>query len=422
MTGTGHAALTSGGYLHFGADFQQDVIFLGASGAGTLELSQAFGGTISGFAAFDKIDLDFVAFDAGNHVSWQESNDNTGGALSILDGNNALVASLHLAGVYATGEFSLANDGTGGTVIEGANLARNDLNGDRTSDVLFTSNGAVNAFQVANFAATAWQGVGSYDPAGGDVIAGIGDLNGDGTADVVFYNAASGTVHAFTVNNFQATAYQSVGSVDPAAGYSVAAIGDLNGDGTADMLFQNGGSLNAFEVQNYAATDWQAVGSFDPTRAIKSSASATSTATAPRTCCSSIRPPARSTHFRSTISRPPPGKASAASIPMPAFRSPALPISTATAPMTFCSYNPSNGALNAFEVHNFTATAMAGRRQHRSRGRQCHRRHRRLQRRRHRRCFVLRSVHRRRARLRGAQFHRHAMARRRRRLSEWHVV
>ena len=86
-----------------------------------------------------------------------------------------------------------------------------------TAPTIFSSynptNGALNAFEVHNFTATAWQGVGSIDPAGGNAIAGTGDYNGDGTADVLFYDQITGGVHAFEVHNFIATQWQGVGGV-----------------------------------------------------------------------------------------------------------------------------------------------------------------------------------------------------------------
>ena len=156
--------------------------------------------------------------------------------------------------------FNFSVQGT----VSGPPPVHSDLNGNATSDILFQLNGSVAAFEVANFLATTFHGVGGFNPANGDVIRAVGDLNGDGTSDPIFFNATSGVVHAFEVHNFVATAWRTVGDVNPALGNSFAGYGDFNGDGTDDILFQNNGTLNVLPVSNFQASPLQGLGTFNP--------------------------------------------------------------------------------------------------------------------------------------------------------------
>jgi hypothetical protein len=78
-------------------------------------------------------------------------------------------------------------------------------------------------------------------------IAGIGDFDGDGKADLLWRNA-NGSLIEWTMNGSQITSSQTVTlqgtAVMPDSGWSVAGIGDFNGDGKSDILWRNtNGSL-----------------------------------------------------------------------------------------------------------------------------------------------------------------------------------
>jgi hypothetical protein len=66
---------------------------------------------------------------------------------------------------------------------------------------------------VCDFQAVAWHGVGAVDPLAGYEVAGTGDFNDDGTDDVLFFNPTTGGVGAFEVSDFQAVAWHGVGAV-----------------------------------------------------------------------------------------------------------------------------------------------------------------------------------------------------------------
>ena len=75
-------------------------------------------------------------------------------------------------------------------------------------------------------------------PAAGWKVVGVGDFNGDGKSDLVFQNQTTNQVAFWFMNNYVYT-----GGVlmpyTPPAGWTVAGTGDFNGDGMTDLVFQN---------------------------------------------------------------------------------------------------------------------------------------------------------------------------------------
>jgi hypothetical protein len=74
-------------------------------------------------------------------------------------------------------------------------------------------------------------------PAGWKVV-GVGDFNGDGKSDLVFQNQTSGVLALWYMNGYL---YQDGNSLDivPLAGWQVVGVGDFNRDGFPDIAFQN---------------------------------------------------------------------------------------------------------------------------------------------------------------------------------------
>jgi serralysin len=73
-------------------------------------------------------------------------------------------------------------------------------------------------------------------------VAGLGDFNGDGNADVLLHNT-NGTFADWTMNGSQIASSQLLTSQDATlslgSAWSVAGIGDFNGDHLADVLLSN---------------------------------------------------------------------------------------------------------------------------------------------------------------------------------------
>jgi autotransporter passenger strand-loop-strand repeat protein len=112
-------ATLSGGTLEItsGAVLGSGTIGL-TSGGGLLQLddSPSFSGTIAGFGIPGGIDLVNVAYNsATTTLNFVEAPSNLSGTLTVNDGTH--VAALTLLGQYVTGQFHMANDGHGGTLV-----------------------------------------------------------------------------------------------------------------------------------------------------------------------------------------------------------------------------------------------------------------------------------------------------------------
>jgi serralysin len=122
-----------------------------------------------------------------------------------------------------------------------------DLNGDGQSDVLLrNSNGTfadwtMNGSQIASAQTVTSQGA-TLTLGAAWSVSGLGDFNGDGDADVLLHNT-NGTFADWTMNGSQIESSQLLTSqgatltLGPA--WSVSGIGDFNGDGNADILLHN---------------------------------------------------------------------------------------------------------------------------------------------------------------------------------------
>jgi FG-GAP-like repeat len=77
-------------------------------------------------------------------------------------------------------------------------------------------------------------------------IVGMGDLNGDGKSDIVWQNTNSGQVYEWLMNGTQIIGAGFLGNnTDPA--WQVVGVGDINHDGKADIIFQNSNSGQVYD-------------------------------------------------------------------------------------------------------------------------------------------------------------------------------
>ena len=84
-------------------------------------------------------------------------------------------------------------------------------------------------------------------------MVGVGDFNGDGTSDVLYQNT-DGSVGASLMKN---GANDSWVNLSGPTSWRVVGVGDFNGDGTADVLYQNAdGSVGASLMKNGENNAW----------------------------------------------------------------------------------------------------------------------------------------------------------------------
>ncbi len=216
VTGTGSALISGAATFEFVAASSANVTFAGDN-FGTLALDhptdytgQIFGFTGTSPQSSDAIDLKGIAFDAG--TSWtyfDNAGSDTGGALTVsetINGTATAVDTLTFAnGDYATANFILKSDGSGGTLIVDppADSGRAMIDSGAPAPILTT--GPANA------------------PAGGNDTfvfkATTDSQSGAGNFDTI-NNFTHGSDHLdFTAialaNNVQQTAVDAAGLVDP---------------------------------------------------------------------------------------------------------------------------------------------------------------------------------------------------------------
>jgi hypothetical protein len=141
--------------------------------------------------------------------------------------------------------------------------AKDDFGGDGHADMLWrNANGTLAYWQMNGTS------IGSSDtvnlsgtplaPGASWSIVGESDFSGDGEADLLWRNT-SGALSLWTMNGSNVVASQSVifngSTLAPDASWTVAAVGDFNGDGMSDMLWRNAsGALSLWTMNGNTVT------------------------------------------------------------------------------------------------------------------------------------------------------------------------
>jgi hypothetical protein len=127
-----------------------------------------------------------------------------------------------------------------------------DVNGDGKADIVWQStSGQVVAWLMTWDGSTMSYTLRDYGIVGaGWSIAGVGDLDGDGVDDIVWFYQPSGLVYTWLMNSAGVKAVSAIGMVAP--GWTIQKVGDFDGDGKADLFWRNGSS-NAIWYMNGAS-------------------------------------------------------------------------------------------------------------------------------------------------------------------------
>ncbi|MDP9658123.1 UNVERIFIED_ORG: VCBS repeat-containing protein, partial [Pseudomonas putida] len=133
--GAGSATISGSAMLEFGAASDQHVTFdSGAAGTLKLDVSTAFSGSVSGFAAGDKLDFGDVAFGADTQITYAANDTGTGGLLMVSDGAHA--AQIALNGQYAAAGLQANAEGSGSELAYDAAAANHRMLGGLANDTL----------------------------------------------------------------------------------------------------------------------------------------------------------------------------------------------------------------------------------------------------------------------------------------------
>ena len=123
-----------------------------------------------------------------------------------------------------------------------------DMNGDDSADLLFQNQttGELAYWLMSNLAQKAVGPIAPSNPGANWKVVGLADLNGDGSPDIVFQNSSSGDIYIWYMSGTRMIARSYLNTPNPGNGWRVAAIGDLNGDGRPDIVFQHASSGNVY--------------------------------------------------------------------------------------------------------------------------------------------------------------------------------
>jgi Metallo-peptidase family M12/Divergent InlB B-repeat domain/FG-GAP-like repeat len=137
-----------------------------------------------------------------------------------------------------------------------------DFDGDGKADILWVRpDGQIFISLMNSNNVLAWNNVGSSTL----TVMGVGDFNGDGNADIVWRNMSTGAVSIDLVQAGYITGSLTVGQTPIALNTKLEGIGDFDGNGRADMLWRNqttGRAVMSYHNADGSVASWPEVSPF----------------------------------------------------------------------------------------------------------------------------------------------------------------
>jgi Ser-tRNA(Ala) deacylase AlaX len=183
--------------------------------------------------------------------------------LLMLNDNTNGVALWQMDGTQVTSNSQV------GTLAAGWHYAAHgDFNADGKTDLLMLNDTThdVAVWEMNGTQVVANQTIGTINATGGWHFADTGDFNGDGKTDLLMLNDITNGVALWQMNGTQVTANPQVGTINAAAGWHFADIGDFNGDGKSDLLMLNDTTLGVaiWQMNGTQVIANPQVGTIDP--------------------------------------------------------------------------------------------------------------------------------------------------------------
>ncbi|MFO0829712.1 MAG: VCBS repeat-containing protein [Phycisphaerales bacterium] len=224
-------------------------IALGSSGSGNATSTANFGAGTPAPAGLNEItsigQREQFTVTPGDKVKFQFSFTYKDTTLGDADGDTKADILLHSAstnkvkawfmdGLTRTSQATTSADPGAGWVAQGTG----DFNADGKADILWRQPDGQLRVWLMNGATVATDSlvVGGSALAATDVVAGIGDIDGDGKADIIVHKTTNGNVKAWFMSGATRTSASTIGT---ALGLEALGLGDINGDRKADLLFRD---------------------------------------------------------------------------------------------------------------------------------------------------------------------------------------